>query len=200
MMTVMLYGSLGKQFGKVHRYEVSSPAEAIRALCVTRNGFREALAECAGVKILRGGKEPVTLEEVQYPQSERESIRIVPAVSGAGRGLGGIILGAALIWASTFLPVAPLFSGAPGMLGTMSMSSIVGSMGMSLILGGVSQMLFSPPSAQAQGSVERPENRPSHYFDGAVNTAAQGNAVPICYGRLIVGSQVISAGLSVEQV
>jgi predicted phage tail protein len=66
------------------------------------------------------------------------------------------------------------------------------------MLGGVTQMLFSPKSAQ---SVERPENRPSYSFDGAVNTTAQGSPVSVLYGGpLIVGSQVVSAGLSVEQI
>jgi predicted phage tail protein len=56
-------------------------------------------------------------------------------------------------------------------------------------------MLFSAPKPQ---NIDRPANKPSYAFDGAVNTAAQGNPVPICYGRLIVGSQVVSAGLVTE--
>jgi len=71
-------------------------------------------------------------------------------------------------------------------------------MGVSLVIGGVSQLLFSPQT-QTQ-SAEREENKPSFIFNGAVNTTRQGNCVPICYGRMIVGSQVISAGLSVTQL
>lgn len=33
-----------------------------------------------------------------------------------------------------------------------------------------------------------------------MNTAAQGNSVPVCYGEIIVGSQVIGAGMMTEQV
>lgn len=73
------------------------------------------------------------------------------------------------------------------------------SIGASLLLGGISQALTSTPSTSNQ-TVEAVSNRPSYAFDGAVNTAAQGNPVPVCYGQLIVGSQVISAGLSVEQI
>ena len=32
MITVKLYGHLGKRFGKLHRFDISTPAEAIRAL------------------------------------------------------------------------------------------------------------------------------------------------------------------------
>ena len=38
-------------------------------------------------------------------------------------------------------------------------------------------------------------NTPSYLFNGAVNTTAQGHPVPIGYGRLIVGSAVISASI-----
>ena len=82
---------------------------------------------------------------------------------------------------------------------TTMLASAISSIGFSMVMGGVSQMLFSPPQAQS-GGMERPENKPSYAFDGAVNTAAQGNPVPLCYGQLIVGSQVVSAGLSVEQI
>jgi predicted phage tail protein len=75
-------------------------------------------------------------------------------------------------------------------------SSGLSSVGWALIAGGVSQMLFAPP--RAQQPPDRPDARASYAFDGAVNTAAQGNAVPICYGRVICGSQVISAGLAAE--
>ena len=55
------------------------------------------------------------------------------------------------------------------------------------------------PQPKTPGAPERPENRPSYAFDGPVNTAAQGNPVPVCYGRLIVGSQVVSAGMMAEE-
>jgi len=69
--------------------------------------------------------------------------------------------------------------------------------GWSLIIGGAAQMLFAPKTPD--GPADKPDNKASYAFDGAVNTAAQGNPVPVLYGGpLIVGSQVISAGLSAE--
>jgi predicted phage tail protein len=55
------------------------------------------------------------------------------------------------------------------------------------------------PQPKTPGTPDRPENKPSYVFDGPINTAAQGNPVPVCYGRLIVGSQVISAGMVAEE-
>ena len=132
------------------------------------------------------------------PASEREVIKIIPAIGGSG-GLGKVLLGAALIGLS-FIPglQAPLFAATWGPLAGVSFASIAGSIGFSLVLGGVSSMLFKPNTVKSTSS-ERPNNRPSYSFNGAINTVGQGNPVPLAYGRLRVGSQVISAGLRVEQ-
>ena len=200
MVTVLLYGFLGRQFGKVHRYDVRNTAEAVRALSATLKGFRQALVEGGSYRVVVGGKDPLTLDRLGNPVSSKETIRIVPVISGAGNGFGQIVLGAALIVASGGM--ALLAGGAMGLSvgATTLLASAISSIGFSMVMGGVSQMLFSPPQAQS-GGMDRPENKPSYAFDGAVNTAAQGNPVPVCYGGpLIVGSQVVSAGLSVEQI
>jgi predicted phage tail protein len=199
MLTVLLYGHLGKRFGRRHRYEVRSPAEAVRALCATIPGFRVYLAEhsAPGYRVLVG-TESRDLETLAYPA--REAIKIVPVTAGAGRGLGSVILGAALFmisgpggWlANTLYMEAGVSLVTAGAIGVMA-----GQIGVSLMLGGVSQMLA--PQPKTPGAPDRPENKPSYAFDGAVNTAAQGNPVPVCYGRLIVGSQVISAGMVAEE-
>lgn len=188
MRTVRLYGVLGQRFGRSHRFDVRTPAEAVRALCANFKGFRAAIAELH-VRVLVGGKAQ-SLNNVHHPLSADMSI--VPTVAGSG-GFGRILLGAALIGVS-FIPglQAPLLSGF-----SFSISSIASSVGWSLALGGVSQLLFSPPKPKIS---ERPQNKPSYVFDGAVNTTGQGNAVPVLYGRGRIGSQVISAGLSVEQM
>lgn len=160
----------------------------MRALCVTLKGFRKAVVDGGAYRVLVGGKQALSKDEVPYPVSDRESIRIVPVIAGAGNGVGQTILGVVLVVVGTFTTI---FSG-----GT---SAVLVKVGWSLIIGGVSQMLFAPtPPA---GPADRPENLASYTFDGAVNTAAQGNPVSLLYGGpLIVGSQVISAGLSAEQI
>lgn len=199
----MLYGFLGKQFGRVHRYDVVSPAEAVQALIITLKGFKKALADGGSYKVLVGGKESLSLKEVGYPISDKESIRIVPVVAGSSNPYVRIVIGAALIYFSGGLAAGmgataatATTAGTAGFMGITAATFTA--VGTSLIIGGVSQILFTPKAA---GSTERPENMPSSSFDGAVNTSAQGNPVSILYGGpLIVGSQVISAGLSVDQI
>lgn len=207
MKTILLYGKLGKQFGRLHRYDVRSVAEAVHAMCITLKGFRAAIDPHGAYRVLVGGKDGLSNERLLDPVSDKESIRIVPVIAGAGRGLGQIIIGAALIWASgglaaslgatgTAAGVAGATTGAAGFLGITA--GTFTAMGLSLVLGGISQMLFKQ---SAPTSSERPENQPSFAFNGAINTAAQGNPVPVFYGGpMIIGSQVVSAGLSVEQI
>jgi predicted phage tail protein len=196
MMLVLLYGELGRRFGRVHRIDIRTPAEAVRALCANHKGFRAHLVEHSepGYRVLASGQ-AVGADALHDPAGAG-TIRIVPVVAGAGKGgLGQILLGVALIGLS-FIPglQAPLFS-----IGTfdISIASIAGSIGRSLLFSGISSMLFEPPKPQ---SVDKPNNLPSYAFDGAVNTAAQGNCVPIAYGLVEVGSQVVSAGLSASPI
>jgi predicted phage tail protein len=181
MKSILLYGFLGRRFGRVHRYDVASPAEAVRAMCATLKGFRKALVDGGAYRVLVGGKQSLTVEEVPHPVSGRESIRIVPVIAGAGNGAGQVILGAALVVAGFVFAQPQLIY-----------------VGAAMVIGGAAQMLFASSTPK---STDRAENQPSYAFDGAVNTAAQGNPVPVLYGGpLIVGSQVISAGLSVEAI
>ena len=125
-----------------------------------------------------------------------KTLKIIPVIAGKG-GLGKVVLGAALIGASFYLPGATYFSAMSSF--SINASAIASSIGFSLLLGGVSQMLFAPPKAKINNG-EKSSNLPSYAFAGAVNTTGQGNPIPICYGQLRVGSQVISTGLSVTQL
>jgi predicted phage tail protein len=198
---VQLYGALRSRFGRGHRLAVSSPAEAVRALCVVVPGFRAYVLKhsAPGYRVVVG-KTPIgDDEEIHYP-SGRQAIKIVPAVAGKA-GLGKVVAGAALIALSIYTGGAGLsvFSAyASGGIG-LAASSLAFSLGTSLVLGGISQMLASNPAGPV-GPAEKANNQPSYAFNGPINTTGQGNPVPICYGRLRIGSQVISTGLSVAQL
>jgi predicted phage tail protein len=91
-------------------------------------------------------------------------------------------------------PIAGAFTMADS-VAFATLSSGITSLGTAMILGGVSQMLSSPPKPTSVAS-----NQSNLLFSGAVNTTAQGAAVPICYGRMRIGSQVISAGIESVQL
>ena len=186
MLVVYLYGHLAKAYGKRHELAVKSPAEAIRAFCANYKDFKQRVIDGGGYRVLAGKDDRA--EDIHLPTSK--SIKIIPTVQGSG-GLGKIVLGAALIAASFYLPGTQFISAFSSF--SFSASAIASSVGFSLLLGGVSQLLFSPPKLES-GEGERPENKPSYNFNGAVNTTGQGNALQLAYGRLRVGSQLVSAG------
>lgn len=202
MKLIKLYGKLGKKFGKVHLLDVSSPAEAIRALKANFPDFINYIQSNGTYKVTLAGKESLSVDQLSLPFSAKESISIVPVVQGSGKGgAGQIILGAALIAitygaATAFAPIVP------GSMAATAVSIGYG-MGVSLILGGISQILFpvKQPEAQSYDTPTANGRKASFYFNGAVNTSAQGNPVPILYGGpLIIGSQEMSFGLSTEQL
>lgn len=177
LITIKLYGHLGRKFGKIHRFDVATPAEAIRALKANFKEFAGYLMQHSeqGYRIITDMGER-TAEQLNDPMGGK-SIKIVPVVAGAGNGIGQFIMGAVLVAADTFL------------LHTGYISQI----GVAMMVGGAAQMLFAPPAHQPNNG--KSGDTPSYAFGGPVNTTVQGNPVPICYGRLRVGSQVISGGL-----
>ncbi|KVN92531.1 phage tail protein [Burkholderia ubonensis] len=181
LRTVRLYGVAGAKFGRVHRLAVSSTREAMRALCVTVPGFEKFMmsAKDNGLTFaVFHGRQNVTEDELQHPIGSDE-IRIAPILIGSKNGgLFQTILGAALV-------VVGVFTSAYGG------STLIG-LGASMMLGGVMQML-SPQTSGLAGT--GPNNGTSYYFNGPVNSAAQGEPVPLVYGHMVVGSKVISSGI-----
>jgi predicted phage tail protein len=205
MKVIKLYGHLGRQFGKIHKYAVNTPAEAIRLLSINYKGFEEALLKFNGLgyKIFLG-KENIGLEDYHIVTGS-DTIKIVPVISGAGdSNLNMIILGAALVmfapWAAGTLSLALETSSlavSGGVYDAIAFASAAAvNLGGALILGGVAGMLFSPPQTNATNAKTSTDG----YFSGPLNTTRQGYPVPVGYGKLMVGSAVISAGFVSEKV
>lgn len=204
MKTVKLLGELGKNFGKEFTLDIKNPAEAIRALCANFPEFEKHLIESekrgVAYRVLVG-KASVKLNELANPSGKQE-IKFVPVVQGAGGNTGMIILGAALIVASFYVPgsmfaiEAALATG----ISVTTMASYTFAVGAMLALSGAAGILTPSQGGASQDMNNSPDNKPSYTFNGAVNTSAQGYPVPVGYGRMIVGSAVISAGIVAEEL
>jgi len=175
---IKLLGHLGKKFGREYSFDVASPAEAVKALCHQVRGFREYMQKGAGkerrFKIVVG-KNPLTDIERQFHMCVDSDISIVPIVKGAG-GLVETVTG----WWMTLANIAyEVFS-----------NTLAGR-----LLNGIME------PKKADSPVERNKNDDRSYlFNGAVNTTQQGQPIPIGYGRMKIGSQVVSASLSTTQI
>lgn len=192
--TVRLYGKLGRMFGREFKLAVSSPAEAVRALAVQLPGFEahfmNAHKQGVGFAVFAGDHN-LAKDELTHPFAE-DVIKIAPVLMGSKEGGWlNVIVGVVLI----AVGVVMYMYGADG-----SMLAKVGYgmafAGGAMALGGVIQLLS--PGPKGIGGEDREENRANYNFNGPVNTSAQGNPVPVLYGRMIVGSAVISAGIIAE--
>ncbi|RED06998.1 tail assembly protein [Ectopseudomonas oleovorans] len=187
---VRLYGVLGARFGRVHRLVVNSAAEAVHALAVQLQGFEQFFYEAKDrgmVFAVFHGRRNIGEDELGHPPGRAE-IRIAPVIAGSKKaGLVQTVIGVALIVAATVVTGGFAGVAAGGLWGT------IGAVGISLALGGVTQMMTKQP--KGLDANDRPDNSPSYSFNGPVNTQAQGNPVPLLYGRMIVGSAVLSAGI-----
>ena len=190
MKTIILYGDLRKKFGKEFRLNVASPGAAIKALCALIKGFEKYLIDNSEPGFyVKSGKEYLDKDALHNPTG-KEVIRISPYIVGSKKAFKAIV-GIALI--------AAAFYTAGGSLAAMTaFQSSVLSFGVSLVLGGISEMLFTPPKPPEASA--REEAKPSYSFDGPVNTTQQGNAVPLCYGQILAGSQAISAVIIAKDI
>ena len=193
MIPVILLGELGKKFGRRFTLDINNPAEAIRALCANFPGFAQFVSTSQERNVAYRvvvGREDIVVDDLHTP-SGRQVIKIVPVIGGAGK-TGKIIVGAILIAAAIFYPPLAAFT----LYGTTTLAAVAFSVGVSLVLSGVIQMIAPQPKTPGQG----PENMPSYTFNGPVNTTAQGYPVPVGFGRMIIGSAIISAGQTVEEM
>ena len=219
MKVVKVYGALRKRLGQCRfEFDVATPAQAIKALCVNFPGLDKWLidSEKDGVGYrVAVSKEKATEENVApllMPFSDREVFSITPVVAGAGRGVGTILAGAALIGIAIVSSGAGLFAGGSIGFGSTaaagaatlggSLAVAAGNIGIALVLGGIAQAL-SPqpePTRLESGRGREAAQLESFSISNVVNTSRQGMPVPIAYGRVFVGSAVLSSGLDVDQV
>ena len=125
-----------------------------------------------------------------------KTIDIIPLLEGSGGGGGGLmaIVGILLIVATGGL-------GAIAAGKTLTAMQTFGLMaGMALVNGGISMMLAKPPKFDDFREIEQTKKSTSYLFGGPVNTANEGGPVPVGYGRLIAGSQVIQSSLNTREL
>ena len=198
---IKLYGELADFCGyKSLKADVKTAADAIK--CLIGNNPELEPHMCSRYYKVIVEDNPITIEELHYPAG-RAPIKIVPVVSGeGGRGLGQILLGSLLIGGSFMFGglqftqlLGPIVQ--PGSLAAAgSFTKAAFYIGASLVLGGISAMLTPLPSID--NSEADPEN--SFAFSSPINVSRAGIPIPLIYGRRVVGSAVISAGIDTQQI
>ena len=211
---VRLLGDLGERYGAEHVYHnLRTPADAIKLLCINYPSFQAELVTAhekgIGYRVLQAGVD-LDLSDLHLPIGQNDLI-LTPVLSGADDNpITRIITGVALIGAAFFTGGATI--GLLGLAAPVAVSTALGTIGATLILGGVTQMLSPQPEFGLGAGVgvrndfqaTRPESvnrgfdgQQSYAYLGAQNTVGVGATIPVAYGKVLVGSHVISADVDV---
>ena len=187
MVNVRFYGSL-KQFGAEFRLDCQTTAEIVQALTSQIPKLRQSIQQ--GLFTVRVGRDYFDnryLEQgLSHKLKDDATVHFTPVLKGSKRGgLFGVIAGVAIIAGAIALgPLAGIIS--------TNAAWIVGSVGASLLLGGVAQMLTKMPEMKMGTEKEKKQ---STAFSNLSNMTAQGKPMPLAYGRIRVGSLIISQGV-----
>ena len=197
LITFRYHGALGDAIGREWNLLVSSVSEGIRATeSISHKLYKFLLdksQENIRYRIIINGEdyhadnEPsldnidsINNCELKMENKNLKTVDIIPVLEGAGKA-GGIftaILGIILII------VGVLTSWVGG--GALIVA------GVGLLAAGVVNLLTKPPKFEDFREIEQ-GGKVSYLFNGPENVVGEGGPVPVVYGRLLVGSQVISA-------
>jgi bacteriophage lambda tail assembly protein I len=188
MITVCLHGGLS-EYGRRFDLHVASPAEAVRALLSQLPNLREILQN--GFYQVRFNRHDFSEAELEteFQQGGHGVLHIVPRIQGAGR-VGQIVAGVALLVFAWWNPFGWTVGGA--------LLTGISSLGMGLVLGGVAQLLTKTPKLDTEQRGQKAGRNTA--FSNLDNTSAQGQPVPLCYGRAYCGSRVVSQGVVSRRV
>lgn len=213
MVKVTLHGRLGEEFNSEWDLEVTSVAEALRAIEANTRKFRKWLVQNKDIfayEILVNqnnlfSEKPNlnSLEDIKNSElcvdfkDKIETIDIVPVIIGASflyKPITKIIIGAAAVLGAIALGVFTPF---------LLPAVALGIAGFGLIVAGTSQLLSKPPpnvpfNAQQVDPIDGTEGGATSYlFNGPVNTVGEGGPVPVGYGELLIGGNNVFANYDI---
>lgn len=168
MTIIRLHGILAKEYGQNFCLNVGNPKNLLHAIDANRDGFISRIIQlqkegCVYEIIINKKRLNNQKEPQNYDSSQ--IIDLVPAITGSGPAI--------------FLP---LFGG----------NALLAHIASAVFFAAVSYALTPTPEVQ-QIEATAQASKTSMVFSNTVNTASQGAPLPIGYGRLKVGSQVIQA-------
>lgn len=182
MVNVRFYGSL-KQFGTEFRLDCKTPAEVVQALTSQIPKLRQFIQQ--GLFTVRVGRDYLDNRYLEQGLNQHlkddATVHFTPVLKGSKKaGLFQTIVGAAMV-----------------VVGAVFQQYYLVGAGIAMAAGGVAQMLTKMPSMSTGKEAEKKQ---STSFSNLSNMAAQGRPVPLAYGRIRVGSLIISQGIETMDV
>ena len=182
MVNVRFYGSL-KQFGAEFRLDCKTPAEVVQALTSQIPKLRQFIQQ--GLFTVRVGREYLDNRYLEQGLNQHlkddSTVHFTPVLKGSKKaGLFQTIVGAVMV-----------------VVGAVFQQYYLVGAGIAMVAGGVAQMLTKMPPMSTGKDAERKQ---STSFSNLSNMAAQGRPMPLAYGRIRVGSLIISQGIETMDI
>lgn len=189
MTQIRLHGILAKEFGEFFSFKLGKAKDVIRAIDANKKNFIKRINDLAkegfNYTLVVDGKKVSDLSEIEI-KKEHSNIEIVPMIAGSGVDpitIGLFILQAAGIGAGAT---------AATVTGSLAFAAFaVGTVALTVVSIGLQMLLAPKPDAGPPISATTKAFSESFSFANKANTASQGTPVPVGYGRLKVGSQVV---------
>lgn len=198
MTNVIIHGELGKVFGANHTFKLEKLMDVVKALNANNPGFKEHILSLFYkgvhynmVNLEKPNQKWDSIEEYSKEEAPDE-IHLVPEIAGAG-------LVAAAVGA-----VAAIAGAIGGIVAAVSLSSIGGfllNLAVGLLIQGIMTLLFPVelPKTSAQ-TVETKIDTSSYIFTNLQNNAVQGFPIPLVYGEMRIGSNIIATNVVSEDL
>jgi predicted phage tail protein len=193
MKEIFLHGILAKEFGSEFKIQIPKPKDCIKALDANLNNFINRINDLASqgfhYTIIVDNKKIQDIQELEI-QNNFIRIDLVPLIVGSGAIVGGIILtGVASLGGAASAAAMTVFLGTG--VGSM-VATLVGGLVLTAVTMGL-QMLMQDKNKNTVNAAKSTTTAVKESFDfsNKANVANQGSSIPIGYGRLKVGSQVI---------
>lgn len=192
MTKIYIKGILGKKFGSLFEINVSNAISALNAIDANRSGFINELFKLNKKNInycMICDSEYINDVNQLLERRKIKNIYIIPVIIGFG---DAVAAGLGFATAAGLTATGKVVSFLVNMLITTALS-----LGISFLINSINKQA-SPPqqnvSAGGVTSIIEAKGR-SYIFSNNVNSAEQGSAIPVGYGKMKVSSKILSASI-----
>lgn len=192
MTNVIIHGELGNIFGANHTFKLERLIDVVKALNANNPGFREHILSLFHkgvsynmVNLKKPNQKWDSIEEYSNEEAPDE-IHLVPEIAGSG------IVAAVVTVVTTVATAVGGFIAAGGFLANLAIG---------LLIQGIMTLLF--PVELPKTSAQKTETRidtSSYIFTNLQNNAVQGFPIPLVYGEIRIGSNIIATNIVSEDL
>ena len=180
MTSIRIHGILGQEFAPQMELELDKPRQVVEAITANRKNFTNRIHQLARegchYVIMVNRQKIGSLSELDMVK-KAGTIDLVPAIGGSA-----VVVGTAIM---------TTLGATAGSAAVLAWAGFVGTVALTVISVGLQLALAPKPDAGPPISAQSRALQDSYSFSNKANVASQGSPVPVGYGRLIVGSQVI---------